>query len=982
MNTILSHLAEIIRQHPLTEKILVAPSHAAGHMLLDSLVSQGRAWFNLRVTTPLQLALELAQPILAEQQITLATPGQLRALLEQELSAMEEKNELKYFANLRSSSDLTAILLPPLLELRLAGVEAPNIASFIDPEKGRELGSLLQSLDSQLAINRLADQARVFSLACSLDSTTNTHSKPLYLIPQDISCSALELAFLQSLQNPHILPSEPVVGLTPAKRDFIAEHDNKPTSPFSYLYSLADAPAQTPNLKLFQSYGVHNECREVLRRLKAENIPLDHAVVACTTPGTYIPQFLSLSQSLGVPMTFGAGYSVLYTRPGKLLQSLLRYLASNYLDSELIRLLQSGAAKISSVPHCVRMLRKLKIGWGRERYSKLAALTEKEAPDESDLDLHKFVSTLFAELPEPRNGSISLPSLCCGLSAILEQYARVTSETEGQALLAIRSEFSEVALTKGVTLPFLTAIERISHTLEGINVGASLPIPSHLHVSSYDAANWQSRQHTFVVGLDSGSFPGTGLQDPILLDKERQVLSSALKLRALEPSRNLYNMVQFLASRRGAVTLSFACHDTIEGRGSSPCSLLLQAYRLQQQRPTADYSELLQALGSPVCYSPLNPSACLSEDEWWMVHALSGTVKTDLDSVLACYPDLLAGVEAEECRNSLRFTPYDGAVEGVAGLTITASATELELLAKCPFAYYLRYILKLYPIEETQEDTSVWLDPAERGSLLHEAYCTYMRTIASIDGEQDKALLYNIADQVIAEYRLAIPAPSDLVYEYQRREILNSLAVFWRIETELTTIPLYFEVPFGLGEAAVTKAGFGSAEPIELKLGDGRSIRLKGIIDRIDLAKPHCYEVWDFKTGSTYGYDERFYLKAGTQMQHALYSWALEEMLHHTGLDPAAQVTTAGYLFPTEKGEGLRVPRHQRDRTVISSALTTLLDIVEQGAFCATHDDGRCKFCDYVPVCRGKIATERALSKKDSELNSELAPWKELQRYE
>lgn len=982
MNTILSHLAEVNRQHPLTEKVLIAPSHAAGHMLLDSLVSQGCAWFNLRVTTALQLALEIAQPMLAEQQISLATPGQLRALLEQELSSMEEQGELKYFANLRSSSDLTAILLPPLLELRLAGVEAPNIDSFIDPQKGRELLSLLHSLDTQLTTNRLADQARLFSLASLLDPTTNTHSKPLYLIPQDISCSALELAFLQSLPNPHILPSEPVVGLTPVNRHFVAEYDIKPISPFSYLYSPDDAPAETLPLKLFQSYGVHNECREVLRRLREDNIAFDHAVVGCTTPGTYIPQFLSLSHSLGIPMTFGAGYSVLYTRPGKLLQSLLRYIASNYQGSELIRLLQSGAAKVPAIPHCVRVLRKLKVGWGRERYSKLAALTLKEAPDERDLALYNFVSTLFAELPESLDGNILLPNLCSGLNSLLEQYSRVTSETEGQALMAIRSELSELALTKGVPLPLLTAVERISHTLEGINVGTSLPKPGHLHISSSDAASWQSRQHTFVVGLDSGSFPGTGLQDPILLDKERQVLSSALKLRALQPSRNLYNMVLFLASRRGTVTLSFACHDTIEGRGSSPCSLLLQAYRLHQQRPTADYSELLKALGSPECYSPLHSSACLSEDEWWMANALSGAVKTDLNSVLACYPGLQAGLTAEQSRDSLRFTPYDGAVAGVAGLTITASATELELLAKCPFAYYLRYILKLYPIEETQEDTSAWLDPAERGSLLHEVYCTYLRTIASIDGEQDKALLYNIADQVITEYRQAVPAPSDLVYEYQRREILNSLEVFWRVETMLTTTPLYFEVPFGLGQAEVIKAGFGSADPIELKLGDGRSIHLKGIIDRIDLAKPHCYEVWDFKTGSTYGYDEHFYLKAGTQMQHALYSWALEEMLRNTGVDPAAQAITAGYLFPTEKGEGLRVPRHQRDRTVISSALTALLDIVEQGAFCATHDDARCKFCDYVPVCRGKIATKRALSKQDSELNTELAPWKELQHYE
>ena len=58
------------------------------------------------------------------------------------------------------------------------------------------------------------------------------------------------------------------------------------------------------------------------------------------------------------------------------------------------------------------------------------------------------------------------------------------------------------------------------------------------------------------------------------------------------------------------------------------------------------------------------------------------------------------------------------------------SATRLELLAKCPFGYFLRHVLKVQPPEEVAFDRSRWLDPLQRGSLVHEILCDFMTEVA------------------------------------------------------------------------------------------------------------------------------------------------------------------------------------------------------------------------------------------------------------
>ncbi|MGI6405078.1 MAG: PD-(D/E)XK nuclease family protein [Syntrophaceticus sp.] len=190
---------------------------------------------------------------------------------------------------------------------------------------------------------------------------------------------------------------------------------------------------------------------------------------------------------------------------------------------------------------------------------------------------------------------------------------------------------------------------------------------------------------------------------------------------------------------------------------------------------------------------------------------------------------------------------------------------------------------KLEPPKDLLYDPSRWLDPLQRGNLLHSVFCDFMRKITKrgerVDENRHKNLIYQIALQLVDKYKEKIPIPSELVFQCEVNEILESCDFFLAIESRRESTPLFFEVPFGLGEKEVKKAGCGLAEPIRLDLGQDRILSIRGRIDRIDQISEDCYGVWDYKTGKGKAYgDERFYGK-GRQIQHAIYAIAAEEIL-------------------------------------------------------------------------------------------------------
>jgi ATP-dependent helicase/nuclease subunit B len=603
-------------------------------------------------------------------------------------------------------------------------------------------------------------------------------------------------------------------------------------------------------------------------------------------------------------------------------------------------------------------------------------------------------------IPEPdQEGMVSFPQCCLGIAHLVQNYARIHSEAEAEAAAQIRSCLEQLAQNWPVSLSCEKAWQRIQEAIEALRVQRQSPQPGCLHLASMAHAEWINRPVVFVLGLHAGALDLVTLQDPVLLDSEREQISSLLPLRRNMQSRRNYLITRFLASCRGSITLSFPCFDTVEGRACLPSALLLQVYRLISRNPLADYTAFLEWLAPASAYYPDQPANALNESEWWLSQVKS-TVDAVVaqDKLLSLYPLLADGWEARQARYSEYISAYDGRLD-CDGLTLDPrhnpelimSASALEKIAKCPFGYFLQYILRVKLPQDLQADNGIWLDALNRGSLLHLIYCRYLRMVYNHNHKPDQSLLIQIASEEISQMAEEIPPPSGIVYDLEKQELLHSLDVFWSLLEEQNQAgesrPAFFEVPFGMAADEIPDAAMGQADAVAIPLPSGAYLKLRGKIDRIDIDIKGNYQVWDFKTGGLYGYAERGYTAKGQQVQHVLYSQAAEIMLsEHTG--KPVQVNQAGYIFPTQKGEGQRRVRQQSSRTKGLEAVEKILDLLQTAVFHATSDSKPCTYCDYRIVSRETrsmdkktVASEKIKSLVKGANCADLDVWKELQQY-
>jgi RecB family exonuclease len=1000
MSALVRFLAGFCRDHPLDEKVLVVPSFVAGREIGEALARQAGAWVNLRFVTTPALAAEALQrggETAAARPMTASAELALTDRLFRELLA---EGRLEYFGRAGASPGLAQALHRALRELRLDGRTSGDLRPelFLVPQKGRELVLLLGRYERALDEGGLLDLAGLFAGAAG--TPARTPPDPSWLLcPADLPLSRLEAALIRSAADGRLalVPGETVFGLERPRSPWpeLPATDASAAGRLSWVFeprrTIPGRTAEETKIEIFRALGPANECREILRRLYAEKIPFDQVEVLAPPGSAHPTVFYLLAARTNLPVTFGDGIPVSFTSPGRLFFGLAAWLADNFSSDGLCRLLENGDLLLPAGPSgsplaartACRHLRSAMIGWGRDRYAdRLAALRDgkkadlealKKRRDEDDDEecgdgegrragllaaiaeiesLAAAVDRVLALIPEPdAAGECELQGLCQAFTRLVRDFGRTETDVERRAAEMLLERLDEfVAEGRFPPLSLKGALDLIRSAGASLRVGASPPQPGHLHVAGLSTGGRSGRPVTFVAGLDEAAFPGRGLQDPVLLDEERAAVSPSLPTSADVLRARLFGLASTLASLRGRVVLSYSSFDIVEGRASFPSSVVLQAFRLLRGDPGLDYAALDAGLPDASGFLPGGPGRAFDEADWWLDRLTAEPRPDGALTVAANFPGLAAGLAAAEARAGGMLTAYDGMVDigplraeidPVAGRTAIMSATRLEQLAKCPFSYFLRHVLGVRPPEEAVYDRSRWLDPLQRGSLVHEILCAFMTEVARSGEEVDPArhapLMDRIAAQAIAATRRRIPPPSGEIFESERRDIRMTLDIFLAAERQRETRgwPLAFEKPI---------------EDEEIAIGPGRSFLFRGFIDRVDRLGEDEYRIIDYKTGSPGPYEDIVHFGRGRTLQPALYAVALEQMLGRERPGRSPRVVESGYLFPSRRGEGHEIMVRNFDRARLRLLLDDLLGLLEKGCFIA-GPEAKCGYCDYGPVC-------------------------------
>lgn len=232
------------------------------------------------------------------------------------------------------------------------------------------------------------------------------------------------------------------------------------------------------------------------------------------------------------------------------------------------------------------------------------------------------------------------------------------------------------------------------------------------------------------------------------------------------------------------------------------------------------------------------------------------------------YRDALAAMERAAGMNRGRLSP--AAVETLYGRSSRMSASRIDKINSCHFAYFMEYGLR------ARERVPAGFDASQVGSFLHFVLERVTRAAMDLGGfaQVGEKELRRLTDQAVQAYvDEALPELDrrEERFKYLFRRLRKTVGtIVSNVAGELACsdfVPVAFELGFGEGEAM---------PPVSIRIGDD-SLTVSGRVDRVDgwLRDGRLYlRVVDYKSGrKSFDLSE---VRHGLNIQMLLYLFALE----------------------------------------------------------------------------------------------------------
>lgn len=951
------HLAQLkafCDAHPIEAKVLIVPAMSVGHDLAMGLAVAGHSWMNLQIETPRSLAeKDVGALLVAEGHSRLAQDADL-FWLDEMIPRVVRGVDDAYFA--RQAAALTRPFLRTLHVLRAAGLEPDSLSG----EGGRRqlLQRLYRAYCAAFERDHLYDNAALYRRALERlkPSTRPVH----HAILDETPLPKLAFLYVQKRAQGRIwrigreragAPSHSAA----ARFADVPLPDVKGDLGVGGTSELR--PADADRIRLCETVGTETEIRTVLREIRSKALPLDAVEIVYTAQTPYLSLLCDAVGQFGLRATFAEGMPVATTQTGRALVSFYRWLGAGCPADDLIAMCRAGL--IASENPMATVLHQARIRGEHPKYfaalNKLKAEIQARRDDDATRRVTcEEIEAVAEELKRlfdliPRGSNVSLGALVDAGLQFLAQFAKAKDD---EVVAALSDRLRHVAQSVRRKAPARRLANRLAECAAALSFKSEAAKPGHLAIAPLARAGYTHRPHIYVVGMDEGTFPGGATEDPMLLDGERSGVSNELELRRTRPAEQVYHLLRVLGMAPGNVTLSSCQRSLSDGRERYPAALFQHA----AEQMAIDPIPLAQVF-------PEDAAQALDDTDLLLSHYPFADYTAIVNRA---FPHLVSGQKARRAREWRGLTTHDGWLgKPTPELAITArqgvfSASRLETLARCPYRYFLSYVLGIRPIEETEADPTYWLDPAAYGALLHRLFHKFMQTLQARgerpDRERHGASIQTLLEEEIERYEKIHPVEHQAAYRADVKRLSQAAQVFLAVESDQKDAdPIGFEVSFGFGESG----GLNSEAPIALELSEDVKFRIRGRVDRIDRVGDE-FAIWDYKTGSMARYDERDLLKRGTHLQWALYAYALEAALKRQ--NEPGRVQTSGYVFPGDREHGRRLSAAPPAAETLADVLRPLLELVGEGGFFHIQKDRECDYCAYNRVCAAERLDAKALA--------------------
>jgi hypothetical protein len=280
------------------------------------------------------------------------------------------------------------------------------------------------------------------------------------------------------------------------------------------------------------------------------------------------------------------------------------------------------------------------------------------------------------------------------------------------------------------------------------------------------------------------------------------------------------------------------------------------------------------------------------------------------------------------------------------------SATSLESYASCPFKFFLRSVLRVRELEETDEE----IDPLAFGRLHHRVLERLFRQLRDegrlpVRADQHELdLAEEVCDDVIAEWRSTQPTGQPALFAVHERRLREQVAALLRAEAAMPPaqgcVPAHFELPFG---------------PLPVSSPGGEEqVFLHGKIDRVDASAERAV-VLDYKTGMrrTYGPQLTDEAQCVTAWQLPVYAAVARSELQLSeveacfySLRESAVTRAVGSFELTTLDTASRAEIRRNGGRNLGDALWGIYDSMRRGDFVVRPRQDACEHCGMEAACR------------------------------
>ena len=388
----------------------------------------------------------------------------------------------------------------------------------------------------------------------------------------------------------------------------------------------------------------------------------------------------------------------------------------------------------------------------------------------------------------------------------------------------------------------------------------------------------------FFAGVNDGNIPKSSSRGGLLSDLDREFLRSSGTELSPTPRQQMYlqRLYLYLNMTKPTDTLYLSFARTSPDKNTLHPSYLISMIRKMFPGVVTLHPQLL----------PFAEQLSGERDSIrWLSDGLRDFAQGKLcgedgspDAVRTAYGFLMRRGD-EKTRRDLEalkgaaFTRYDPVrisrktAEALYGNVLTGGISRMETAAKCQLRQFLRYGLGI------QERDEYVIENVDTGEILHRSLDRFGRKLAgrgltwnSFTREEGAALTEESLRETAASYNdllMYSTKRSEFQLERMRRILLRSADTLQYQLQKGDFVPEGYEFSFGPGA---------DAEPITFELSGGRSLRLVGRIDRLDLCREDgsvFVKILDYKSGSL-DLDENL-MKRGIQLQLLIYMNAVME---------------------------------------------------------------------------------------------------------